>query len=155
MSVVMDFPFTGGDPSAGRSTTFGKLSDKRFAEIRASAAAVLRQKQHQVAKGSDVRALDNLPPPLFRDDKVGSDEDGEVAGERALTEPRRVYELPGGNALRFATHQTPEGVEAGWVRESSKGLKGAGRLHPSAFIDGTKRRQILSEIIDEWLAGFN
>jgi hypothetical protein len=63
--------------------------------------------------------------------------------------------LTGGKALRFVTHQTPEGVEAGWVRESSKGLKGTGGLHPSVFIDGIKRRQILSEIIDEWLAGFN
>lgn len=87
MSVVMDLPFTGGDPSAGRSTTFGKLSDKRFAQLRASAAAVLRQEQHQIAQGLDVRALDHLPTPLFRNDKVGGDEGGEVAGKRALTEP--------------------------------------------------------------------
>lgn len=120
MSVGTEISFTRGAPSAGRSATFGKLCGERFAKVRTSAAAVLRQEQHQIAQGLDVRALDHLSPPLFRNDKVGGDEDGEVAGKRALTEPRCVYELPGGKALWFVTHQTPEGVEAGWMRESSK-----------------------------------
>ncbi|GGD45753.1 hypothetical protein GCM10011411_01700 [Aurantiacibacter arachoides] len=61
-----------------------KLGGERFAQIRTSAATVFREEQHQAAQSFYVRALDHLPPPPFWNDEVGGDEDGEVAGERAL-----------------------------------------------------------------------
>ena len=86
MSMGTDGSFTRRAPSTGRSATFGKLSGERFAEVRASAAAVFRQEQHQIAQGLDIRALDHLPPALFRNDEAGGNEYREVAGKRALTE---------------------------------------------------------------------
>ena len=83
-----------------------------------------------------------MTPPLFRYEEVGGNENGEMAGKRALTEARGVHELAGRKAPRLVTHQQPKGIQAGRMREGSKGIKGNSRGHPSAIIDGMKRRHL-------------
>ena len=57
----------------------GEFGHERLAKLCAALAAVLGEKQHQVAQDLDVRALDHLPSPLFRQDEASADEDREMA----------------------------------------------------------------------------
>jgi hypothetical protein len=56
----------------------GEFGHERLAKLCAALTTILGEEQHQVAQDLDVRALDHLPPPLFRQDETSADEDREV-----------------------------------------------------------------------------
>jgi hypothetical protein len=62
----------------------GEFGHERLAKLRATAAAVLGQIEHQLTHRVEVRALDHLPSTFLRDNESHADEDREVAGKGAL-----------------------------------------------------------------------
>jgi hypothetical protein len=73
----------------------GEFGQKRFAQLGAALATVLRKEEHQFSERIDIGSLDLLPPEFLGFYETGFREHSEMRREGALRETGRVNKFTG------------------------------------------------------------
>ena len=97
-----------------------KVGKQRFAEIRRAVAAILHEKQHDLAEALEIRVIDDGAALAVTSHKASPCEDRQMCRHGVL----RNLEKPGyfacGDPVWFATHQKAKRLEPSGLSERGK-----------------------------------
>jgi hypothetical protein len=85
--------------------------------LRTAAAAIFRQEEHQLSKRVDIGMLDLIATVLFSSHQSGFCEHRKMGGEGALGYFKLAHDFACRTPSGFVSHEEPEGLEAGRIRE--------------------------------------
>jgi hypothetical protein len=127
-----------------------KLSEQRLAQFGSSLAAVLGEKEHQLAERVDIGSLDLLPALFLGFYEACLGQHREMGREGALCETRCVNKLTGRQAFGFMPDEQAEGFETRRMGKGGESGKRGVYLHASELFDASCLVNSYREIAMDW-----
>src|SRR5665213_3322151 len=112
------------------ATILGGLRERR-ADLRAAAAAILGEKDEQVAHCFVIGAIDDRAAVAPRSDQPRIGEQQKLGGHGVGRGVERAGDLTGGKPFRSGLYQQAKDYEAGILRQRGKAFHGSCRFHIS------------------------
>jgi hypothetical protein len=112
-----------------------EIVDQRRADFRLPVAAVVQQKEHQLAHRLQLDTVDQAPAVTFAGNQAGAAQDGEMRGHGVVRHVQPAGNLACRQAVRLLLHKQPEDIQPGRLRQRGQGVEGILAFHVSRHID--------------------